>query len=84
MDRETAVIRSEIAQTQIDLDQKITRLENRARELHPRRLMPECLLDRVIGAVLAMVGVRMAWRQYRARVDRRDRIREAFAGYGRS
>ena len=37
MDREAAVIRSEMSQTRQALDQKLTRLEARAHELSPKR-----------------------------------------------
>ena len=87
MDRESAVIREEMSQTRADLDQKLTRLEARARELRPRsvaqRYMPDYAVDRAIGAVLTFIGTRMAWRQYRNGFGRRARVREAFASYGR-
>lgn len=87
MDREAAVIRSEMIQTRADLDRKLTRLGARARELSPRRVarryMPDYALDRAIGAVLTFIGTRMAWRQYRARHDRRAQVRAAMASYGR-
>jgi hypothetical protein len=69
MDREAAVIRSEISQTRADLDDKLARLQARAREMTPRRyaqrIMPKYFLDQVIGAVLVIAGSRMAWRRYR-------------------
>ena len=87
MDRETAVIRQEISETRADLDQKLTRLEARARELKPTnvamRYMPEYPVDRAIGAVLTLIGGAMAWRMWRQRADRRARLQEAFASYGR-
>jgi len=43
---------------------------------------PNYLLDRTIGAVLTFVGTRMAWRQWRNRMNRRVRIREALASGG--
>lgn len=85
MDREAAVIRSEMSQTRADLDHKLTRLEARFREMTPRRyaqrILPEYWLDRSIGAVLTLAGLRMAWRQ-RALRNRRARVREAMASYG--
>jgi hypothetical protein len=81
MDREAAVIRAEMSQTRASLDQKIARLEERARELHPRRYMPDYMLDRAIGAVLTFIGTRLAWRQYSARFGRRARVRAALASY---
>lgn len=86
MDREAAVLRAEMSRTRAELDRKITRLEARARELTPRRLseryMPDYLWERVIGGVLTLVGIRMAWSQYRHRQQRRDRVRGAMAAYG--
>ena len=87
MDREAAVIRQQISETRADLDQKLTRLEMRARELRPknvaRRYMPEYALDRAIGAVLTLIGGTMAWRTWRNRAGRRERLQAAFASYGR-
>lgn len=87
MDREAAVIREEMNQTRADLDRKLARLEARARELRPRsvarRYMPEYALDRLVGTVLTLVGTRMAWRRWRNRITRRERVRAAFASYGR-
>lgn len=72
MDRESAVIREEMSQTRADLDQKLARLEARARALRPRsvaqRYMPDYAVDRAIGAVLTFIGTRMAWRHYRKRL----------------
>jgi hypothetical protein len=83
MDSEAAVIREEMSQTRADLDQKLTQLEARAEQLRPRtiarRYMPDYALDRAIGGVLTFIGTRMAWRQWRQRADRRDRLREAYA-----
>jgi len=87
MDREAAFIRSEMSQTRRDLDYKLERLQERARELSPRRVvqrnMPDYLLERVIGGVLTLVGVRMAWHIYKDRFRRRARVRAAMASYGR-
>jgi len=86
MDREAAVFRAEMSRTRAELDEKLSRLEARARELTPRRLteryMPEYLWERVIGSVLTLVGIKMAWSQYRNRQHRRDRVRGAMAAYG--
>ena len=69
MDREAAVIRSEMNQTRADLDRKLTAPEARAHEMTPRRYlrnhMPEYFWDRAIGSVLALVGAKMAWGKYR-------------------
>jgi hypothetical protein len=87
MDREAAVIRAEMSQTRAQLDHKIARLEERAREMSPRRYWerhkPDFLLDRTIGGILTMIGLRMALTQYRDRYARRARVREALASYGR-
>jgi hypothetical protein len=87
MDREAAVIRSEMTQTRAELDRKIARLEVRARELTPRavaeRHMPEYLWERVIGGALTLIGLRMAWGMYRRRRDHRAHVRQAATAYGR-
>ena len=85
MDREAAVIRAEMSQTRAELDRKIARLEDRAREMSPRRYWdrhrPEYLLDRVIGGFLTVVGVSMAVSHLRAERHRRARVRAALASY---
>ena len=85
MDREAAVIRAEMSHTRAALDQKITQLESRARELTPReitrRYVPEYAVDRLIGGILTMIGVRLAWRLSRRRGRRRETIRAAMGGY---
>jgi hypothetical protein len=87
MDREAAVIRAEMSHTRAELDRKITLLEARAKEMTPRQLtqryMPEYFLDRVIGGILTLVGVKMAWGMYRKRADRRHQVRSAAAMYSR-
>jgi hypothetical protein len=87
MDREASVIRQQIRETRADLDQKLTRLEIRARELRPtnvaKRYVPDYPVDRAIGAVLTFIGGTMAWRMWRQRADRRARLQAAFASYGR-
>ena len=87
MDREAAVIRSAMSQTRSELDRKITQLEERARELTPRRYaerhMPEYMLERVIGGVLTLIGLRMAWGMYKGRRRRRDDVRQTVVTYGR-
>ena len=86
MDREAAVLRAEMSQTRAQLDRKIGLLQERARELTPRRLsqryMPEYFWERVIGSALTLVGARMAWSQYRGRQNRRNQVRGAMAAYG--
>jgi hypothetical protein len=70
MDREAAVIRSEMSQTRADLDRKLTRLEARARDLTPRRYiqrhMPEYAWERAIGSALLAVGGWLAYKRYRS------------------
>jgi hypothetical protein len=87
MDSEAAVIREEMNQTRADLDQKLTQLEARAEQMRPRavvqRYMPEYPLDRAIGAALTLLGTGMVWRHYRNGNNRRERVREAVASYGR-
>ena len=87
MDREAAVIRSEMTQTRADLDRKLSALQARAHEMTPRqyvqRHMPEYFVDRVVGGILTMVGVKMAWGMYKGRIRRRAQVRAAMASYGR-
>jgi hypothetical protein len=87
MDREAAVIRSEMTQTRADLDHKLSQLEARAREMTPRnvvrRNLPEYFAERVIGGALTLVGASMAWHRFRERYRRRARVRAAMASYGR-
>ena len=69
MDREAAVIRSEMTQTRADLDHKLSQLEARARDMTPRRYvqrhMPEYFMEHAIGSLLLTIGSWMAWRHYR-------------------
>jgi hypothetical protein len=85
MDREAAVIRAEMSQTRAELDRKIARLEDRAREMNPRRYWnrhkPDYLLDRTIGGVLTIVGVALAIGYLRTERRRRARVRAALASY---
>jgi len=87
MDREAAVIRAEMSQTRAALDRKIGQLETRAREMSPNRYWhrhkPDFLADRVIGGILTLVGLKMAWGYYRQQHLHRARVREALASYGR-
>ena len=67
MDREAALIRSEISQTRADLDRKLARLGARARELAPRRYATRLLRDRrfeqIVGSILLCAGSVFAWRR---------------------
>lgn len=69
MDREAAVIRSEMSRTRADLDVKLSRLRERAKEMSPRRyarqLVPEYFLDRAVGVALVLTGLALARRGYR-------------------
>ena len=67
MDREAALIRSEINQTRADLDRKLARLEARARELAPRRyasrFVRERRFEQIMGAILLFAGSVFAWKR---------------------
>ena len=86
MDRTAAVIRTEMSQTRASLDRKLTLLESKAREYSPRQLsdryVPDYLAERVIGGVLMLVGLRMAWGMYRKRRNHREHVRMMMATYG--
>jgi hypothetical protein len=79
MDSEAAVIRSEMTRTRAELDRKLTLLEERAHELMPGRYWerhkPDFFLDRAIGAMLTVIGLRMALGMVRR--SRRRRVRTA-------
>ena len=87
MDREAAVLRAELSRTRADLDQKLTRLKERVDDLSPRRLtrryLPEFFADQVVGGILTLVGLRMAWGRYRELKRRRARTPHELAEYGR-
>jgi hypothetical protein len=86
MDSKAAVIKSEMMRTRADLDRKIVELQERARDLSPRRYaarhLPDHALDRAIGGILTLVGLRMAWKQFRSRAARRDQLRASVVSYG--
>jgi hypothetical protein len=75
-----------MSRTRAEIDRKLALLEARAEALTPRRLVqryvPPYALDRAIGALLIVVGLRMAWSQLRQR-ERRARVRAALDSYGR-
>lgn len=81
MDSKAAVIRAEMSRTKAELDYKISQLQRKAKDMTPRsvvrRVMPERTLDYALGAVLTLVGARMAWGRYRASRNRRERLRES-------
>jgi hypothetical protein len=86
MDREAALIRSEMSQIRAEIDRKLQLLKARTRDLSPRRLSERYLgpypLDRTIGTGLALLGVKMAWGHWRDG-HRRARVRAALESYGR-
>jgi hypothetical protein len=86
MDREAAVLRAEMSRTRAELDEKLTLLQARVSELTPQRLteryVPEYFVDRVIGGILTVVGLKMAWSQYRShRIDRRLQMRSTLVSH---
>jgi hypothetical protein len=91
MDREAAVIRQEMSQTRAELDRKLSMLEDRARdmkrEMSPRNYWakhkPDYLMDRVIGGVLTLVGLKMTLSLIRSRRNHRAHVRAAAVSYGR-
>ena len=87
MDREAAVLRAEMSRTRAELDQKLTLLQARVSELTPQRLseryMPDYFIDRVIGGILTVVGLKMAWSMYRTNRHHREHVRTELATYGR-
>ena len=88
MDREAAVLRAEMSRTRAELDEKLTALHAKVSDLTPRRLseryMPEYFFDRVVGGILTVVGLKMAWSQYRQLKQRRARAEHReLNGYGR-
>jgi hypothetical protein len=77
-----------MSRTRAELDDKLTALHAKVSDLTPRRLteryMPEYFFDRVVGGILTVVGLKMAWSQYRQLKQRRARRAEREPnGYGR-
>ena len=70
MDREASVVRAEMSRTREQLDQKLSLLQEKVSDLTPRRVakryMPEYFADRALGAVLTLIGLKMAWSRHRA------------------
>ena len=87
MDREAAVLRAEMSRTRAELDEKLTALHAKVSDLTPRRLteryVPEYFFDRVVGSILTLVGLKMAWSQYRELKHRRERAHHQLNGYDR-
>ncbi len=83
MDREAAVLRAEMSRTRAELDQKLTKLQDKFTDLTPRRLteryVPEYFAERVFGTVLTIAGLKMAWSRYRTLKQQRERAN----GYAR-
>jgi hypothetical protein len=76
-----------MSRTRADLDDKLTRLQARMHELKPqqlsRRYVPDYFLDRALGGLLTMIGLKMAWSRFRGqRHPHRDRVRAHLAAYG--
>lgn len=76
-----------MSQTRAEIDRKLALLEARAREFTPRRLseryIPPHTVDRAVGGLLMLIGLRIAWSLWRARGTRRRRVRAALESYGR-
>jgi hypothetical protein len=87
MDRESAVLRAEMSRTRAELDQKLSMLQEKVDDLTPRRLaqryLPDYFGDRLMGGVLTLVGLKMAWARYRELKHRRARTPHDLADYGR-
>lgn len=87
MDREAAVLRAEMSRTRAELDEKLALLQARVSDLTPQKLsqryMPEYFADRMIGGLLTLVGLKMAWSQYRWHNNHRNRLRAEVNAYGR-
>jgi hypothetical protein len=76
-----------MSRTRAELDQKLTLLQERVSDMTPQRLseryMPEYFVDRLIGGVLTLMGLKMAWSQYRWYNNHRERLRSQVTAYGR-
>jgi hypothetical protein len=77
-----------MSRTRAELDQKLSMLQARVSDLTPRRLtqryVQDYSVDRFVGGMLTLIGLRMAWTRYRDLKHRRERPpqREPVA-YGR-
>jgi hypothetical protein len=76
-----------MSHTRAELDRKITLLESRAKALTPRQLsrryLPEYFVDRVIGGILTLVGLRLAWRGARRNTRHRELVKTTLATQAR-
>jgi hypothetical protein len=74
-------------QTRAQLDRKIGLLEARARAYTPRQLsdryLPDFFAEKALGSVLTMIGLKLAYSNWRSHNHRRKRIRAAVEAYGR-
>ena len=88
MDREAAVLRAEMSRTRAALDQKLSMLQAKVSDLTPRRLtqryLPEYFADRLVGGVLTLIGVRMAWTMNRSNRSSRSNRSDRSGRSGRS
>ena len=88
MDREAAVLRAEMSRTRAELDQKLSMLQARVSDLTPRRLtrryVEDYAVDRLLGGMLTLIGLKMAWSRYRELKQRRERtLQRELVAYGR-
>jgi hypothetical protein len=76
-----------MSQTRAELDHKLALLQERVSELSPHKLseryLSEYFVDRLIGGILTVIGLKMAWSQYRWHHNRRERVRGRLAAYNR-
>jgi len=76
-----------MSRTRAELDQKLSMLQEKVDDLTPRRLaqryLPDYFGDRLMGGVLTLVGLKMAWARYRELKHRRARTPHDLADYGR-
>jgi hypothetical protein len=74
-----------MSQTRAELDHKLALLQARVGELSPQKLreryVSEYFVDRLIGGILTVVGLKMAWSQYRWHHNRRARVRSQLTAY---
>jgi hypothetical protein len=58
-----------MSRTREQLDHKLSLLRGKVNDLTPRRVaqryLPDYFVDRALGSVLTLIGLKMAWSQYR-------------------
>jgi hypothetical protein len=58
-----------MSRTREQLDQKLSLLRGKVNDLTPRRVaqryVPEYFADRALGGILTLIGLKMAWSNYR-------------------